>query len=81
MQINFISSSFIQTLTVGPGVAPSQPLFDIAAGRGLYRQWGITPRPEESPYLFFLIITLLFSVYKKFLQTHAKSDSLFLKIQ
>ena len=24
--------------TVGPGVAPSQPLFDIAAGRGLYRQ-------------------------------------------
>ena len=30
--------SCIQTLTVGPGVAPSQPLFDIAAGRGLYRQ-------------------------------------------
>lgn len=71
--------SFIQTFTVGTGITPIQLL--QTAGRGLYRQWGITPRPEESPYLFFLIITLLFSVYKKFLQTHAKSDSLFLKIQ
>lgn len=31
--------------TVGPGVAPGQPQ---KVGRGLYRQWGIAPRPETN---------------------------------
>ena len=43
--INFTSS--IQTVTVGPGVSPSQRLCIRAGGRGLYRQWGISPRPED----------------------------------
>ena len=31
--------------TVGPGVSPGQRAF--RPGRGLYRQWGIAPRPED----------------------------------
>ena len=34
--------------TVGFGISPNQLL---SAGRGLYRRWGISPRPEER-YLF-----------------------------
>ena len=39
--------------TVGPGVAPGQPQ---KVGRGLYRQWGITPRPEDFRYFFYKLI-------------------------
>ena len=49
---NKIRSSSIQTVTVGTGVAPVQPP-PKAAGRGLYRQWGIAPRPEDLRYVNF----------------------------
>ena len=32
--------------TVGPGVSPGQQTWN-RSGRGLYRQWGIAPRPED----------------------------------
>ena len=41
------TSSSIRTVTVGPGVSPGQPQNQGSAGRGLYRQWGISPRPED----------------------------------
>ena len=52
--INFTSS--IQTVTVGPGVSPSQRLCIRAGGRGLYRQWGISPRSEDKVFSCFLAI-------------------------
>lgn len=63
MQINFISSSFIQTLTVGPGVAPSQPLFDIAAGRGLYRSRESHPALKISVFCFYRNILFIFTQF------------------
>ena len=42
------SSSFSHPdYTVGSGITPDQPPWEIMTGRGLYRRWGITPRPEE----------------------------------
>ena len=43
--------SLIQTVTVGTGIAPvpARPFKRLA--RGLYRRWGITPRPEDFCYL------------------------------
>jgi len=38
-------SSPIQTLTVGPGISPGQPLLKRFADYD--RRWGITPRPED----------------------------------
>ena len=60
-------SSLIQTLTVGTGITPVQP---HSVGRGLYRRWGISPRPEES---------LFFSNYIS-LQFHRQLNSLLLQI-
>ena len=42
-----VPSSSIQTVTVGPGVSPGQRTHQGVSGRGLYRQWGISPRPED----------------------------------
>ena len=33
--------------TVGPGISPGQRVQNDEPGRGLYRQWGISPRPED----------------------------------
>ena len=42
------SSSFSHPdYTVGSGITPDQLSQKAMAGRGLYRRWGITPRPEE----------------------------------
>lgn len=40
--------SFIRTLTVGPGVSPDLLTFlqNEGSARGLYRRWGLSPRPE-----------------------------------
>lgn len=41
--------------TVGPGVSPGQRM-PMASGRGLYRQWGLAPRPEDKVFSCFLEI-------------------------
>ena len=44
------SPSFIPTFTVGPGVSPGLPRRTAGEARGLYRRWGLAPRPEgEKP--------------------------------
>ena len=46
-QTNQIACRFLHPdYTVGPGVSPGQHSF--GSGRGLYRQWGIAPRPETN---------------------------------
>lgn len=52
--IKLCLSSSIQTVTVGTGLSPDQPWLS-ATGRGLYRQWGLAPRPEDFLSLFFSI--------------------------
>ena len=37
--------------TVGFGIAPNQRL----CARGLYRRWGVTPRPEEFLLLYYTL--------------------------
>jgi|SRR5699024_4286419 len=49
---DFFAFSPIQTVTVGPGVSPGQPLQKYATGHGLrayahYRRSGIAPCPEN----------------------------------
>ncbi len=43
------TSSPIQTITVGSGIQPDQLLSGHRAknARGLYRRWGLAPRPED----------------------------------
>ena len=42
------TSSPIQTVTVGPGIAPGRLSWACGQGaRGLYRRWGLSPRPED----------------------------------
>ena len=45
----FVHIFFHPDYTVGPGVSPGQRarLKPETPGRGLYRQWGIAPRPED----------------------------------
>lgn len=38
----------IQTVTVGSGISPDQPLLRLA---GYDRRWGITPRPEGNLHI------------------------------
>jgi hypothetical protein len=47
-------SSFIRTMTVGPGIAPGLLTLHLSgSARGLldfsrYRRWGLSPRPENT---------------------------------
>ena len=43
--------SLIQTVTVGTGITP---VHAAGAARGLYRRWGITPRPEDKYAVVFV---------------------------
>ena len=64
----FLSYNFFShpDYTVGFGISPNQLL---SAGRGLYRRWGISPRPEER-YLFvrYQNITFLFAMQSFFIR-------------
>ena len=46
-------SSLIRTVTVGSGISPDQPqyFFETLRVADFHRRWGISPRPEESPYI------------------------------
>jgi len=46
-------SSLIRTVTVGSGISPDQPQHSCGILRvaDFHRRWGISPRPEESPYI------------------------------
>ena len=48
--------------TVGPGVPPGQRT-PKAPGRGLYRQWGLAPRPEDKG--FSCVLRVLYDVSGK----------------
>jgi hypothetical protein len=39
----------------------------VTVGRGLYRRWGITPRPEELIFICICMIAQKYSAFKNFL--------------
>ena len=54
------SSSFIQTVTVGFGIAPNHAYH----ARGLYRQSGISPCPEDTLFSCQINYRLLFLTFQ-----------------